>query len=546
MAVVQLVSSTSTTATTTVNFTAQPAGTILVLVVGADDYKTADPSGWTLPTGASQQTTLGHYVWYKKATGSETSVAYTIGSASKSVYWMGYISDSIDQVTPVDVSNGQFAASPGFTYSTPTVTTSAGQRVAVASIGGAQNPLSTTGLSAWTNAYTEVGDNRNVGTGTGDIIGVAYLGPFAGGGSTSTTANYDTSNPDSGTGIIVVFKVAAGGGGAGEVARPLPFPPFRAPFIAPMAQPLQLMGDRALAGAPVVYQAAGQADAVSAATGSVTEILVLSGSAAAVSAVTGAVTELLQVSGSADAVSTATGAVTEIALLSGQADAVSTASGDATIVGFIGTVASPLWAPMFLQPSSASQQLLGSTSVGPQVLSVSGTAAATSVASGAVTEILVASGQANATSAATGTVTEIEQVSGQANAVSTASGSASLVGGAQTYPAAGTAAAVSTASGTVTLIAAASSTSAATSAATGTVTLRAVAAGTVAALSAAQGLLTLRTVVSGTAAAVSTSYGAAGYANTPFRDLTVTVIRDRSRVVTVIEHQRDVTVRSHQ
>lgn len=196
------------TTTATFGFTAT-ANRLLVLVVGSDDYKTGDPTGYTLSTGCSQQTYLGHYLWWKIAAGSETSVQYTIGSASKSA-WAVLEFDNIATASSLDTSNGQLTATSGGSYTTPAVTPSTGARFAIATIGGS-NSSDLTGLSAWINSYTEVADIGHTGSGTRDLIGVATK-VITGDGSTTTQggADFDGINdPQARTGIIAVFKVAS-------------------------------------------------------------------------------------------------------------------------------------------------------------------------------------------------------------------------------------------------------------------------------------------------------------------------------------------------
>lgn len=196
---------TSALATTTASFGfTATSGRLLCLIVGADDYKTGDPTGYTLPTGGSQQTNLGHYFWYKIAAGGETSVAYTIGSASKSA-WIVLEFDSIDTI---DVSNGNLDASGNSSWSTPAVTPTTGRRFAIASIGGAE-PADFSGLASWTNSYTERADIAHSGSGTRDIVGAATLALDGNGSSTTSSgATYTSVTADASTGIIVVFKVA--------------------------------------------------------------------------------------------------------------------------------------------------------------------------------------------------------------------------------------------------------------------------------------------------------------------------------------------------
>jgi hypothetical protein len=208
---------TSALATTTASFGfTATAGRLLCLIVGSDDYKTGDPTGYTLPTGGAQQTYLGHYFWYKIATGAETSVQYTIGSASKSA-WIVLEFDNIDTI---DVSNGQFTQSSDNEYVTPAVTPTTGRRFAIGSIGGSLDS-DFAGMDAWLNGYTERGESSHSGSGTRDIVGAATLALDGNGSSTTSTgADYSGGrNPQSRTGIIVVFKVTAEAGGHPAVKR---------------------------------------------------------------------------------------------------------------------------------------------------------------------------------------------------------------------------------------------------------------------------------------------------------------------------------------
>lgn len=215
----QIATNTSATATTTCSFTAQAAGTYLRLVIGADDYRTTsgagrpESTGWALVTNGAQQTNLGHYVFHKIATGSETSVQYTIGSASKSVWYItaqsGVDSTTIYSGTPF----GKIGVTGTFTADSGSTTPAAGNVTVYASFGCAQNPLAVTGIGSYTNSYTALTFNRIVGTGTGDAIGDAYL-TYTANGSTATNlqGTWAGSNPDAQTAIIYAVKEAAGGG----------------------------------------------------------------------------------------------------------------------------------------------------------------------------------------------------------------------------------------------------------------------------------------------------------------------------------------------
>lgn len=205
---------------------AATAGNTLIVIYGGDDYVTLAnrPSGFTEPTGARQETFLGHYVWYKVAAGGETTLTATPGSA---VPWC-MIALELSGVGALDVSNGQLTATGANTYNTPTVTPTAGARFAVASIGGSLNANFNTGMGSWTNSYIEQADiATTLGAGTRDNIAAATLSFTADGVTgTSTTATWDAAiSPQSRTGIILVFAESSA-----STAQP-----WRSVVVAPSA-----------------------------------------------------------------------------------------------------------------------------------------------------------------------------------------------------------------------------------------------------------------------------------------------------------------------
>lgn len=212
--IVQAKTTIANTATTPASVTFSPAataGNTLVFIYGGDDYVTLAnrPSGFTEPTGARQETFLGHYVWYKVATGGETTVSATPNAGAT----FGVIGLEIAGVGALDVSNGTLSASSGTTMTTPTVTPTAGGRYAVGSIGGSLSSAFNTGMGSWTNSYTEQADVATVlGAGTRDNVGVATLSLTADGVTgTSTGVTWDGGiTPQTRTGIILVFQESAG------------------------------------------------------------------------------------------------------------------------------------------------------------------------------------------------------------------------------------------------------------------------------------------------------------------------------------------------
>lgn len=213
----QITQGDSNLASVTVSFSAQAAGTLLVLDMLGDDYSTGTPSGWTQiqDIGSAESSFHGHTAWYKIASGAETSVVYTIGSASKSTYiLMGFT--NIEPTSSLDVSAKQNTNSDGANYATPTSpTTAVGRKYAIGLIGfhtGGSGAYYTA-IDTWTNSYAEVGQVLSAGAAPSFAIGVGGLA-FDGGGTTSTQANFTPTNANSRSSIIAVFKVAAGGSGS--------------------------------------------------------------------------------------------------------------------------------------------------------------------------------------------------------------------------------------------------------------------------------------------------------------------------------------------
>lgn len=201
------------TATNTVTFNQTAAtGNLLVLVVGSD-ATVSTPSGWTSSAGTAQVQFEGHYLWWRISTGTETQVQYVLTTASVSAY--AFLEFTSIAAAPYDVSNGQNAVGSPDNYATPAVVPTAGRRLAIASIGGTQgSPFLLTGVSGWTNSYVEVADVHTTPTaGRQQEIGVATLTLTADGiASTSTAATFEGDVGDGPSGIIAVFKVAAGTG----------------------------------------------------------------------------------------------------------------------------------------------------------------------------------------------------------------------------------------------------------------------------------------------------------------------------------------------
>lgn len=204
---------TSATASTAASFGwTATANRLLLLAIAADDYSSGNPTGWSpvQAIGSAESSWVGITLWYKIAAGTETTVTYTIGSAAPSC-WAVVEFDSTATSSVLDTSQKAWASGTVTSYTSPSITPTTGaRRLAIAVIGGSF-PFDTvpTGLSGWTNSYTEAADIKTApASGTADILGVAYL-TLDGGSATSTNATFDANAVQSAGGITASFNLAA-------------------------------------------------------------------------------------------------------------------------------------------------------------------------------------------------------------------------------------------------------------------------------------------------------------------------------------------------
>jgi hypothetical protein len=214
MAIAFVKSAKGTSASATVSWgfgSATTSGNLIVGAFAADDYNGSPDSGWTQSTGMEQQTFHGGYVWWRISTGETSPQAYTIGSATNSAWMLAEFS-GVDG-TPYDVSNGQSEGNGGSQYTTPAITPTTGGRVLVAMIGGSlTDDLSVQSVGTWINSFTSIDSSGSNGTGTNDIVGLAYR-LVTGDGSTTYSSGADYSTGvQSHSGLIISFKEGAATG----------------------------------------------------------------------------------------------------------------------------------------------------------------------------------------------------------------------------------------------------------------------------------------------------------------------------------------------
>lgn len=206
--VVQNVTGTSTTASTAASFSAATAGNLLLLMTAADDYRTGSPSGWT-QVNAEVQTYHGLNMWYKIASGGETSVTYVIGSATRSVWKV----IEFNNVSAFGNGAGAFEQVSGGSYATPTLTPSSGRKLIVAAVGRSTTSTSETfGDPSWaTSTLTGAGsstgptENPNISVSAGWTVA-----DFTGSSTIASTAS-GTGTAQAKSAIIASFAISAGG-----------------------------------------------------------------------------------------------------------------------------------------------------------------------------------------------------------------------------------------------------------------------------------------------------------------------------------------------
>lgn len=212
IAPVQHKSGIGTVAATSPAFTAATtSGNLVVLAFASDDYNGTPDTGWTQSTGMEQQGFHGSYIWWRISAG-ETSFSYTIATATHSA-WVLMEFSGVDS-SPYDTSLGQFVNTGAATYTTPSITPSAGDRLVVASIGASRGSAVAPGVAGtWTNSFTPSDSAVSSGTGTNDSASTAYLLTTADGSTgVSTGATYAGTIPTARSGLIIAFKAAAAGG----------------------------------------------------------------------------------------------------------------------------------------------------------------------------------------------------------------------------------------------------------------------------------------------------------------------------------------------
>lgn len=181
---------------------ASSASNCVVLIIAGNTTITT-PASWT--ARQSNVNEMGHYL-YDRAGASLTSVTVT-SAAGQGTWWIAEIGSGAH-----DISSSANNIAQTTTYTTPSLTPTAGTRIVIASLASLTGFATVRTISGWTNSFVEQAD---VCQASADypMQGVATLDDFTANGSTaySTTGTYSASSSRS---AIIASYVTGSGGGA--------------------------------------------------------------------------------------------------------------------------------------------------------------------------------------------------------------------------------------------------------------------------------------------------------------------------------------------
>ena len=198
--ILQQASGTWTGASMQVSLPSATLGTSTVALFIVGNTTIATPAGWTLRR--SEVANLGHYLFTRDGDGTNS---WSIPSAHVGTWYVAEIGNGAYDTSAA--ANNVFSA---ITHSTSNLTPSAGTRLVIASVGGANNNPNT--ITSWTDDFTEVADVY-VAAMDHPSHGVATRTVTANGsGSYATTATYQFMT-NSRTAIIASFVTTGSGSG---------------------------------------------------------------------------------------------------------------------------------------------------------------------------------------------------------------------------------------------------------------------------------------------------------------------------------------------
>lgn len=189
---------------------APTAGNTLLLAVSSDATVNT-PAGWTLDK--SQVNDNGQYLFRKVSAGTETTVVVS-PTAGASTVWAYLEYSGIATTSPLAapaISAGSSTASTTRSTGTTATTSGATGGIAIAAFGISLPGAGTATVDSYTNSFTEVTGSDQVttkATGT-NVAGSVASVAVAADGTFTCTATFSANRAN--TGILAVYKPAAGG-----------------------------------------------------------------------------------------------------------------------------------------------------------------------------------------------------------------------------------------------------------------------------------------------------------------------------------------------
>jgi hypothetical protein len=191
------------------------AGNLLVAICDFGGVATiTGPSGFSTAkseSGASGYPSQG--IFYKVATGSETSITCAFSSGNTPITIQIYEFSGIENISPLDTVNGTSSTGTGSSPSSGSLTSSNASDLFVAGLGSVNTTSSFLLGSTWSNSFTAGRlDSDSFTTGKGHNATAVYMAVGGAYNTTSSTGTYSTTNTGGGSGNwlgqIAAFKIA--------------------------------------------------------------------------------------------------------------------------------------------------------------------------------------------------------------------------------------------------------------------------------------------------------------------------------------------------
>lgn len=391
---------------------------------------TAAFQGWDGTTGTAQ---VSRTETFSLASGATLSISGTAAGASSASATLGLNAIASGTASSASIANGAVVLTIAISGSAPSASSTSGAISALAALSGSAPSVSSasgavvikavisgsapsvsnaSGVMGLMSLVSGVATTVSTGAGT-VVMTVVVAGSSANASSASGTLGLrsplagQSATTSSASGTLNMTAIVAGSSigtstASGSLSRV-------SPLAGSAVSASSATGAVAIQSGAITWPVAGTAPAQSAASGTVSSLVVLTGTSPSTSLATGVLGMQGVLVGSAVAASGATGSVKLVAAVSGSAASVSIGTGSISLTGVVSGSA--------LSTSAATGWALG----GP----LAGSAISHSLASGAIARSIVISGYSSTGSSGTGW-TVGGPIAGSAHAVSSAFGALGL------------------------------------------------------------------------------------------------------------------------